>query len=572
MPATSLSTQASAVIFLVLRRMRIPLIALICIFTISVLGLELIPGGTPEEPWQMDFFTAFYVISYTVTTIGFGEIPHAYNDDQRMWITLSIYLGVIGWAYAIGSLLALLQDRGFKQALALQRFRRKVHRLHEPFWLIAGHGVTGELVGKRLDALFRRFVAVDHDEVRIDLLELGSYNADVPGLVADARRPDVLTVAGLGNPNCAGVLALTDDEEANLAVVMAARTISPSVPVIARASSPTIKLRMSAAANPTIIDPFDRFGDHFRVELRAPATEQLSHWLVDEAGAPLPKGIPHLGHGHWILCGYGRFGRELVRDMGIDGIPVRIVDDNPAHPEPNIIRRDLADPDALREAGIDSAIGIVAGTDNDITNLSIVVSARHAKPGIFVVARQNQPVNAELFAALDIDLLMQPTLVTAEEAISYLSTPMLHQFLTYVAQQDDEWSAALIARLQRECGEGSPELSKVTINANEAPALLRRMQQQPAIIGDLLRDPEDREARLHIVVLLVDRHGDFIPTPGDDFVLAPDDALLLAARPRAISALDGTLAIDSTTSYVFTGHAAPTSWVMGAIFDRTSQK
>jgi len=148
-----------------------------------------------------------------------------------------------------------------------------------------------QTIGRRLDALSRRFVAVDTDEVRVDLLELGSYNADVPALTADARNPDVLTVAGLNNPNCAGVLALTDDEETNLAVVMAARAIRPELPVIARAASPTIKLRMSAVASPTIIDPFDRFGDHFRVALRAPATEQLSHWLVDEVGAPLPPEI-----------------------------------------------------------------------------------------------------------------------------------------------------------------------------------------------------------------------------------------------------------------------------------------
>src|SRR5688500_20396206 len=113
--------------------MRAPLIVLIVIFSVSVLGLTLIPGQDAEgRPWDMGFFDAFYIMSYTATTIGFGEIPYPFTYNQRMWVTSSIYLTVIGWAYAIGSFLALLQDRSFRSALALQRFSRKVARLGAP--------------------------------------------------------------------------------------------------------------------------------------------------------------------------------------------------------------------------------------------------------------------------------------------------------------------------------------------------------------------------------------------------------------------------------------------------------
>ena len=87
---------SSQAVFLVLRRMRIPLIVLISIFSISVLGLPLIPGQSADGPWRMGFFDAFYFMSYTATTIGYGEIPQAFNDAQRMWVTLSIYLTVVG--------------------------------------------------------------------------------------------------------------------------------------------------------------------------------------------------------------------------------------------------------------------------------------------------------------------------------------------------------------------------------------------------------------------------------------------------------------------------------------------
>ena len=50
---------------------------------------------------------------------SFGELPNPFTAAQRLWVTVSIYLTVIGWAYAIGSLLSLLQDRAFRQALDL---------------------------------------------------------------------------------------------------------------------------------------------------------------------------------------------------------------------------------------------------------------------------------------------------------------------------------------------------------------------------------------------------------------------------------------------------------------------
>ena len=47
------------VIFLILRRMRAPLVVLIVAYAISILGLVLIPGSDAEgNPWKMDFFHA----------------------------------------------------------------------------------------------------------------------------------------------------------------------------------------------------------------------------------------------------------------------------------------------------------------------------------------------------------------------------------------------------------------------------------------------------------------------------------------------------------------------------------
>ncbi len=58
--------------FIILRRMRVPIVILIVVYTISMLGLTLIPGidSNGKETSPMSFFHAFYFVSYTATSLG----------------------------------------------------------------------------------------------------------------------------------------------------------------------------------------------------------------------------------------------------------------------------------------------------------------------------------------------------------------------------------------------------------------------------------------------------------------------------------------------------------------------
>ncbi|GAA3166359.1 hypothetical protein GCM10010531_18710 [Blastococcus jejuensis] len=561
--AAASAARASASIFLVLRRMRAPLIVLIVIFAVSVLGLTLIPGEDAQgRPWRMGFFDAFYVMSYTASTIGFGEIPYPFTYNQRMWVTISIYLTVIGWAYAIGSLLALLQDRAFRQALALQHFTRKVARLGGPFVLIAGYGRTGELLGHSLDRLGRRFVVLDDSAERIDGLELDSYFADVPGLAADVRDPGTLAVAGLDHPSCEAVVALTDDEEANLAVVMAAALLRPDVPVVARVTSRSLAQRMQEFGNPSLVNPFDRFGDHLRLALKAPASYQLLTWLESGPGEPLPpRGDPPRS-GRWVVCGYGRLGQELTADLRAEGLEVTVIDPDPDDPDDEgLLVGDGSDPWVMAQADLDRAVGFVAGTDNDTTNLSLVAAARRANPRLFLGARQNRAASAPLFAAMDLDALLVPSEVIAHEIYAQLSTPLLWRFLREMPERGDAWAQELIDRLGGLCGEKLQSLWKVRLTRDEAPALVSCLGEGRVRIGDLLRNPENRDEPLHAVVLLVLRGSDTTLAPDDDFELAAGDELLIAGWPAARRALGTILFVDAVREYVTSGRRTPSSWI-----------
>ena len=73
-----------AAMWLLLPRLKAPLIALIITYSVSILGLVLIPGQEPGGGvYYLSFLDAFFVVSYTATTIGFGEIPHPFTALQK---------------------------------------------------------------------------------------------------------------------------------------------------------------------------------------------------------------------------------------------------------------------------------------------------------------------------------------------------------------------------------------------------------------------------------------------------------------------------------------------------------
>lgn len=550
---------SSAAVYVVLRRMRAPLIVFIVIFAASVLGLSLMPGQDADgRPDRMSLFESFYFMSYTATTIGFGELPHEFTAAQRMWVTLTIFLAVIGWAYAIGSLLSLLQDQGFRQVLARRSFTRSVRRIREPFVVLVGYGNATRMLARSLDDMGRRFVVIDKVDSRVSGVELDSYRADAPALLGDARDTGLLTLAGLGHLNCEGVVALAGDDETNLDVVMTTALLRPDVPVIARSSSRDVAERMRAFNVQEVVNPLDRFGDHLRILLRSPAAYQLMIWLTSTPGTPLPRRHEPLPHGRWVVCGHGRYGDELIADLRSEGLEVTAVDVSGGR----VLAGEGDSAHVVESGHVADAVAFVAATANDTTNLWLVEAARRANPDAFVVALQNRRANAPLFGAIGVDFGMVPAEVIAHEVLARLANPVLMRFLPQVPHQGDPWSADMVDRLVEACGTGTPDLWHVVLDSDEAPALPSYLEGGTVRLADLLRHPNDRDRGLGIVPLALLRGGQRSMAPPGETVLNADDQLLLAGRLRDRAALESTMTQPPVAAYVLQGRRVPSSWIL----------
>jgi voltage-gated potassium channel len=551
-----------SIFFLIFRRMRTPLLALLVTYSIAMLGLVVIPGqDAAGNPLHLSFFDAFYFVSYTATTIGFGEIPYALTGAQRIWVTFCIYATVIVWIYSIGSLIALLQDKTLQRAMQENRFGRRVRAVREPFYLICGYGQTGSGLVRALTDRGQRAVVLDSNPDRINQLKLENHREYVPALRADVRRPDSLLLAGLRLPHCRGVLALTSENDVNLKVALASKLLQPSATVICRADSHAVEANMASFGTDHIYDPFDSFAQYFATALRSPCLTLLSEWLGEQRSAPLREPTYPPAHGLWVLCGYGRFGKALYRHLRAQDIEIVVIESRPertGRPDCPLVEGAGTEADTLEQADIHRAVGLIAGTDNDANNLSIVMTAKALNPGLFTVVRENQLMNRELFAAVNADILMHPSLIVADRIRILLTTPLLAELVNDARLEEDAWACELNAQLAALLQDQVPQVWQVRIDAEQAYALYRLRPKEPLPrLGDLLRDPRDRGCRLPAIALLRKRGNGrtLLPDPNDR--LRDGDQLLFCGRPSAQYSMRWTLQNTHALTYVLHGESPP---------------
>ena len=554
------------IIFLALRRMRAPLLALIVTYSVAVLGLVLIPGQDADgNPWQMDFFHAFYFVSFMASTIGFGEIPYPFTDAQRLWVAFSIFFTVVVWIYSIGTLLALFQDHTFQNALTERRFSRRIKQLRESFYLVCGYGETGSALVRSLTERDQHAVAIELLEERVDLLKLENLRQYVPALCGDARLPAHLLEAGLNHPNCAGVVALTNSNQANLKIAITAKLLHPEITVICRADSHDVEANMSSFGTDHIIDPFDTFAIHLATALQAPCLNLLQEWLTASKQESLHEPIYPPGKGLWIVCGYGRFGKAVYEQLIKEQLEVKVIEAEPEKtgmPKSGCIVGRGTEAETLEQAQIERAVGLVAGTDHDANNLSIIMTARKLNAGLFVIMRQNRKDNDAIIEAVKADMVMHPSAIIANRIRVLLGTPLLYQFVQLVLHQEDTWACELISRLSALVHERAPEIWEVSLTEDRSHAVYAALKEGKRVfLRHLMADPRARDHSLKTIPLLLLRKSERILLPDKAVVLEKKDRILFVGSESAQDSMEWTLQNAHALDYILTGESRPQGWI-----------
>ncbi len=562
----------SLVTSLIMRQMRAPIIILISGYSISILGMVLTPGIDDQgNPWHMSFFDAFYFVSYTATTIGFGEIPYPLSNAQRAWALVTIYLTVVAWFYSIGKIVSLVQDPTFREALKKNQFSYQLSRIPDTFILICGFGETGHALASALTEQNIHVVVIEKNSRLIQMLPLEEFPLFIPGITGDARDPEQLIQAGLQHEKCAAVIAVTASDEINLKIAITSKLLHPDICVICRSELEEYEDNMFSFGTDFVINPFDTFANIFAMAIHSPSLHLLYDWLTGVPNADLTNPV-YVKEGHWIICGFGRFGDGLYKQLLKSSVRVTVIDPSedkrdaflskPENKNNDFIIGTGFDAHTLTVAGISNAVGLISGTDNDSNNLSIIMTALEINPDLFIVARHNKKANEKLFNATHADILMQPSEIIARKIRTLLVAPLMIAFLNKARNQDLSWANITISRIMGASGDSLPSIWTLHVNEEDARALCQVLRLGRVIrIGNLLQNPRQREKQLGATPLLLKRKQKLLLMPTDDIAIKSGDQILFCGTPGAMRSMRWSQNDLHSLNYIMTFEDIPDAFI-----------
>jgi voltage-gated potassium channel len=138
---------------------------------------------------------------------------------------------------------------------------------------------------------------------------------------------------------------------------------------------------------------------------------------------------------HFIICGYGRIGRIICRELQADNIPFVVIDEDPAAAEKIaeeghlFLQRDATLEETLLAAGIESARGIVTAVSSDANNVYITLTARGLRPDIFVLARSSDVKNEAKLKRAGATRVVSPYMIGGRRMAQVLKRPTVVDFI-----------------------------------------------------------------------------------------------------------------------------------------------
>ena len=175
------------------------------------------------------------------------------------------------------------------------------------------------------------------------------------------------------------------------------------------------------------------------------------HFLQDLRRKRMERALRKLND-HFIICGGGRFGREVAGEFARSQANYAVVDLDPdgcqlaGTPGLAFVAGDAGDDQALREAGVERARGLVAALPEDDANLYVVLTARQLNPKLAIITQAAEQRSIDKLRLAGADQVVSPYLIAGRAMASALLRPSVVNFLDEALYR--ETTALQIEQLQ----------------------------------------------------------------------------------------------------------------------------
>jgi len=144
---------------------------------------------------------------------------------------------------------------------------------------------------------------------------------------------------------------------------------------------------------------------------------------------------------HYILCGYGRVGEEISRELSERRVSFVVIETNEQSIERGqrqgvlMLVGDATKDDILKEAGVERASCLLAASDSDSGNTFIVLTARALNPAVFIVARAGYPDSEPRLQRAGANRVFSPYITAGHQMALAAIQPMVHEFIDSLPTQ-----------------------------------------------------------------------------------------------------------------------------------------
>ena len=250
-------------------------------------------------------------------------------------------------------------------------------------------------------------------------------------------------------------------------------------------------------------------------------TGTLVQWLTEAqiqrvlGGRRMENEIDKLKN-HVIICGYGRIGRMIAKQLDEGGAPFVIVDQSPdrvAEARDSgwlSLMGEATDEMVLKAAGIARARFLATVLPNDAANVFITLSARNMNPTIQIIARGEVPSTQQKLVQAGANRVVLPAHIGADRIAHLILHPNARELLGRTSKSNVEFANHLVElgldMEEIEIGPGSPWLQRC--------------------VGDVEKETAGR--LLTIAILRKEGGTDINPSPASTLLLG--DALVVMKR------------------------------------------
>ncbi|UCG05653.1 MAG: potassium channel protein [Desulfobacterales bacterium] len=222
---------------------------------------------------------------------------------------------------------------------------------------------------------------------------------------------------------------------------------------------------------------------------------------------------------HYIICGYGRIGRVLARNLRQTPMDLVVIDKNPelisVMDQDGIlyVTGEAANETNLIKAGIQRAKGLVAALATDTDNVFLVLTARQLAPDLLIIARASQEESKIKLKAAGADRVESPYEMGALNMAHRIVRPTVTSFLDLAFAH-----------------------ARKDIQMEEIP-----VDGSSSLVDVMLKDSGIRQNFNLIIIAIKKPDGSMLFNPSFEAVIRPDDTVIAVGEVDNLQKLEKIL-------------------------------